>query len=112
MQQPRERELGGRAVLLFSDLRECIGQCQILGKSVALPARIGVPVIVSRHLPSRTREKSAPQGTIGDESDTKLSAYRQDILLRAAGPERILALQSTDGVNTVSATNCPGCRLR
>ena len=53
----------------------------------------------------RAGQEPAPERRVGDEPDPELAQQRQDLLLRVAGPERVLGLQRRDRVGGVGAAD-------
>src|SRR3989449_2834661 len=105
-QQPRERELGGRAPLLSRQLLHPRDEIQVLREVRALEARVVAAPIVLRQVVERLeppREEPSPDGAVGDEPDAQLAARRQDLVLGIAAPQRIFGLQRADRVHGVGA---------
>lgn len=60
----------------------------------------------------RAGERPFPKRTEGYEANAKFFERRQNLLLRLAPPERVLALERRHGLHRVGATDCRGARLR
>src|SRR2546428_13730848 len=81
-------------------------EIEILLEVVALKARMVLaPIIVGNVFRTfdLTGEESAAEGTVGDEADPELADRRQDLVLHAAAPQRVLRLQAGDGMDRVGA---------
>lgn len=93
----------GSAALVF---HESMSPIQVVGGALVLAAVIVVqwPTPPNEVTPGRL----AVDRGHGHEADTELSEDRQDLVLRVTGPQRVLGLQGSHGVDRVGAPNGRG----
>src|ERR1019366_3489032 len=107
-QQPGERDLSGCRLLPFPDAGEQIDKGLIRLESLRREARQGAAKVgavelgVLVHL---SREEALTQRAVGNESDSEFLKGRYDFLLRGPRPQRIFALESSDRLDCVRATD-------
>src|SRR5437773_1974835 len=110
-EQPRERELAGRAAFLPGERFDAPDKIEILLKVVTLKARMVLaPIALGDVLRTRdlAGEEPAAERTIRDEPDAELPYGAEELVLDVAAPQRVFRLQRSDGVDRVR----PPHRLR
>src|SRR3989442_7479194 len=101
-QHPSKRKLRGLAFLFGGDLFHAAHQLEVLLEVLSLETRGESPVVVRRQVFESfnlTSEKAASKRTISHEPKAQLTAGGQDFLFGGASPERIFALDRSDGMN-------------
>src|SRR3974377_172906 len=107
-QQPSESDLTGCRLLPFRGFGQQINQGLIGFESFGRKARENVAgggTGGPGGLVFLSREKPFPQGTVRNEADTEFLEGWQYFLLRASGPQRVLALHSGHPLYGVCTTN-------
>src|SRR5436305_7454336 len=103
-QEPGERNLSGRRLLLLPELAEQIDQSHIRFAILRREARDGVAEVGPVQLGvfvDPAREEALSQGTERHEADTELLQSRYDFLFRLSPPKRVFALKRSYGLNGV-----------
>src|ERR1039457_3063577 len=101
-QQPGERDLSGCRLLPFPDAGEQIDQGLIRLESLRREARQGaakVGAVELRIFVHLAREEALAQGAVRDKADSEFLQGRYHFLLRSPRPERIFAVESSDGLD-------------
>src|ERR1700676_1497029 len=107
-QQPRERDLSRRRFLPFCDAAEQINEGLIRLESLRREARQGtaeVGAVELRIFFDRACEKALSQGAVRDKPNPEFLQGRYHFLFGSPRPQRVLALESGDGLDGVSAAD-------
>src|SRR5436190_2828116 len=107
-EHPRERELRGRHALPRRDGADQLDDRLVRLPVLRLEARHGVTEVARierRRLVDLPGEETLAQWTEGDEADPELLERREDLLLRLAPPQRVLALQRRHRLHRVRAAD-------
>src|SRR5262245_13482103 len=114
-EQPGERYLSRRRLLPFRDLAEQINQGLIRFPGLRREAREGVAEVgtVERSVfADLSREEAPTQRAIWNEADSEFLEGRQRFRFRDSLPQRIFALDRSDRLDCVRATNRLRSRFR
>src|ERR1035437_6760615 len=107
-QQPGERDLGRCRLLPFPDAGEQVNQGLIRLQSLRREARQGaaeVGAVELRIFVDLARQEALAQGAVWDKADSEFLKGRYDFLLRSPRPQRVFALESSDRLDCVCATD-------
>ena len=113
-EQPRERELAGRAAFLARERFDAPDEIEILLKVLPLKARMVLAPIVFGNVIRAldlAGEEAAAERAVGDEADPKVADGGQDLVLHVTAPQRVLRLQRRDWMDRVPAPHRLGGRL-
>src|SRR5664279_358323 len=113
-QEPGQRQLSARHVLAGRDDCQHIHQSAIGLAGLRREARNDVAkvgTVKNRVLIDLAGEKSPPERTERHKANAQFLERRQNLRLGLAPPQRILALQSGNGLHGMGATNGLGARL-
>src|SRR2546429_805644 len=108
-QQPRERDLSDGRLLPLTDLAEQINQGLICLERLRRETRKGaaeVGTVEGRFLIHLSREKTLAQRAVSNEADAEFFERRYHFLFRSSRPQRIFALESSNRLDFVCATDC------
>src|SRR6266542_330869 len=114
-QQPRQRDLRGRRLLLPRDLAEQIDQGLVRLARLRREARHDVAevVLVERGLlVDLPGQEPLPERAERDEPDPELLERREHLLFRLPPPQRVLALERRDRLHRVCTADRLRARLR
>src|SRR5271157_813148 len=107
-QQPGECDLGRCRLLPFPDAGEQINQGLIRLESLRREARQGaaeVGTVELRIFVDLAREETLAQWAVRDQADSEFLQGRYHFLLRSPRPQRIFALESSERLDCVCATD-------
>src|SRR2546426_7060571 len=107
-QQPGERNLGRCCLFLFCDAAEQINQGLVRLERFRSETREGaaeVGAIEGRFLVHLPREKTLAQRAVRHEADSEFLQGRYHFLLRGSRPQRVFALERSDRLDLVRATD-------
>src|SRR5688572_18096431 len=106
-EDPGQRELSGGAVMLLRDLLHLRDELEILLEILSLKARVLSPEIILGQIFDAldlAGEKSATKRAVRYEADIEETQRIEQSFFGIPGPERILGLNSRDGMHLVGAT--------
>src|ERR1017187_8648979 len=106
--EPGESDLSRRRLFPFPDAGEEINQGLIRLESLRREARQGaaeVGAVELRIFVDLAREEALAKGAVRDKADSEFLKGRYHFLLRSPRPQRILALESSDRLDCVCATD-------
>src|SRR6266481_851303 len=104
--QPGECDLGARHVLLGRNFAEHVDEGLVRLASLRSKARDDVAKVLAveaRALVDRTREEALAERAERNEADPQFLKSWQNLLLRLSPPQRVFALEGSDGLNGMSA---------
>src|SRR5712692_506914 len=107
-EQPGERDLSRCCIFLSCDSAEKINQRLIRLERLRCEAREGaakIGAVEGRFLVHLPREKTFPEGAVGNEADSEFLKGRYDFLLRSSRPERVFTLKRRERLDCVRATD-------
>src|ERR1039457_4274081 len=107
-QQPGERDLGRCRLLPFPDAGEQVNQGLIRLQSLRREARQGaaeVGAVELRIFVDLARQEALAQGAVRDKADSEFLKGRYHFLLWSPRPQRVFALESSDRLDCVCATD-------
>src|ERR1039457_2697776 len=107
-QQPRKCDLSRCRLLPFRDSAEQINERLIRLESLRREARqraAEVGTVELRIFVDLAREEALAQGAVRDKADSEFLKGRDDFLLQSPRPQRIFALESSDRLDCVCATD-------
>src|SRR5260370_27198582 len=114
-QKPGQCDLGGRRVLALSDAAEQIDERPVRLAGIGREPRDGVAevgAVESGVLVDLTGEVPLAQRAEGNEADSELFEYRDDLRLGFPPPKRVLALEGRYGLDRVRTTDGLDARFR
>src|ERR1700730_3655659 len=106
--QPSERDLSRCRLLPFCDAAEQINQGLIRLESLRREARESaaeVGAVESRVFVDLAREEALAQRAIGNEANSEFLEGRNHFLLRGSRPQRVFALEGSERLDCVCATD-------
>ena len=113
--QPGERDLSRCRLLPFCDAAEQINQGLIRLESLRREARESaaeVGAVESRVFVDLAREEALAQRAVGHEANAEFLEGRNHFLLRGSRPQRVFALESSERLDGVCATDRLRSRFR
>src|SRR5438270_4657096 len=114
-EQPRQRDLRGRRLLLLGDPPQQIDEDLIRLPVLRREARndvAEVALVERRLLVDLARQEALPERAEGNQPDTQLRERRHHLLVRLAPPQRVFALQRRARLHRVRAADGLRFRLR
>jgi hypothetical protein len=110
-EEPGEGDLGAGGFFLVGDFAQGFDDVLVGFAGFGLKARDGVADVVAGEggfLVDGAGEEAFAEGAEGDEADAELFKGGEDVLLRLAPPEGVLALEGGDGLDGVGAADGGG----
>jgi hypothetical protein len=107
VEQSRQRELRCRAAFFGSNFFQVLADAQVLFDVSLLEARMVFAVIVLLEILRFQRaQEPAAEWAVCNKRDAEFSGGGEDSVFGITCPERVLGLQSGDGMHPVGSTDC------